>query len=127
MAGEAIGAAGVAIGAANAAQIAREHRARCEQNVADFRTEGASVERMKSYAECVQYLHPDPVSPGAVPYIKGGIVILVLAFIAGAIKGWRDEGDLAGAALMAIMIPLLTACGIGVLLAIIAGIAYVFS
>ena len=124
-------AVGIAAGAsvqsaANAARIAAEHRARCRTDIADFHPEGASVERMKSYAECVQYMHPDPVSPESVPFIKAGIVVLLVSMVAGFWWGKKEENWLFGI-IAAITAPFLVACLGAVLVGVVAGIRYVLS
>lgn len=129
-----IAAGAAAQGAANSARIAAEHRARCRTDIADFRPEGASVERMKSYAECVQYMHPYPIHPESVPFVKAGIVALLLAMVAGfwfgKKKGVLGNGFEAGwgdAIVLAFVFPFALAVATGVVWLIVAGIMYVVS
>ncbi len=123
-------ATGIAVGAAaqsaaNSAKIAAEHLARCRTDIEDFRPEGASVERMKSYAECVQYMYPDPVSPESVPYIKAGVVLALVAFVVGAVWGWKEERSMVFAGIAAIMAPVVLGFVGLILFGIFAGIVYV--
>jgi hypothetical protein len=123
----AIAGAAAAQSAANAAQIAAEHRARCRTDIAAFNPQGASIERMKSYAECVQYMNPDPVSPESVPFIKAGIVVLLLAAIAGAIHQWREWREIPMAFIGFLAGPLIAFVVGLVVLGVVAGITYVLS
>lgn len=124
-----IAAGAAAQSAANSARIAAEHRARCRTDIADFRPEGASVERMKSYAECVQYMHPDPIHPESVPFVKAGIIALIVAFFVGAWYGRykMKYGDWLVAACMAVLWPLGLVAAAFVAFGIFAGIMYVVS
>ncbi len=84
---------------------------------------------MKSYAECVQYLYPDPVSPESVPFIKAGIIVLLVAMVVGFWFGrYRaDYGDWLTACLMAILFPLVAVMVGLVLFGVAAGVMYVLS
>lgn len=65
----------------------------CKGTVATFNAQGATVEQMKSYASCVQRLHPEPVTQEGIWVAKGAIVLVFLGIIAGIIFTYRDSNE----------------------------------
>jgi hypothetical protein len=82
-----IAAGASAMSASNSAQIARIKREECELIVETYDPVGAPVIEMKEYAQCVNYLHPNPASDEVVFAGKIVVLILLLAFVLGLIVG----------------------------------------
>lgn len=82
--------------AANAAAREAKEKA-CVVLIQSYEAKGATVEEMRSYAECVNTLHPDDLSPGAVSALK---VCVLVCFACAVIFWWRErrdwDGDIAG-------------------------------
>lgn len=73
--------------AANAAAREAKEKA-CVVLVQSYEAKGATVEEMRSYAECVNTLHPDDLSPGAVSALK---VCVLVCFGFAAFFWWRER------------------------------------
>ena len=77
--------------AANAA-AARARRIACMKYVPGYEHDKATASEMRQYAECVEILHPEPMTGGEVAWIKAAIVAGLIGALAGAIKGAKDDG-----------------------------------
>lgn len=130
----AISAAALASSAAanSAAQAAKKNS--CVTLELTYKPELASVSQKQQYAECLELLYPKPSAPltgGEVVAAKIGIVILLIAFVIGAVKGWREGYDTADSMLGAVLTGLMGWVVVAVVAFIlgvaIAGIAYLFS
>lgn len=124
-------AAFVAISAANsaAAQAAADEAARqaCIVTMHGFRDEGATVEEKQAYAECVNRVYPQELSGSDAILMK---VFIVLALVGAAIGVWwglRDDDQplttILGFVLGGLILPM---AGL-IVLAICAGIKFLFS
>jgi hypothetical protein len=112
--------------AANSAAERAAHDARvarCTVTEATFNAGTASVQQKLNYAECIEFLYPqpsdEPLSMGSRASILAVVVVLVGATIAGAVYGWREDRDIMVAclaSLCALMFAAL-ACG-GIALAV---------
>jgi len=106
------------------------HRARVDRCTAfesRFEVAQASVADKHEYASCVETLYPMPTTEGETYLIKGCIVILFIALIAGAIAGYRSERDLGGSFMGAVGGVLFAAVGLMCIGLILAGIGYLFA
>lgn len=130
----AISAAALASSSAanSAAQAARKNS--CVAFEMSYRPDLASVSQKQQYAECVELLYPHPSAPitqGEIIAAKIGIVILLIAFAIGAVKGWREGYDTADSIVGAILTGLMGWVVVAVVAFIlgvgIAGILYLFS
>ncbi len=70
----------VAIAAAN-----RARRVACEGLVGNYDPKGASIELMREYADCIDLLYPDPLTPIEAQWIK---YVLIACFIGGGLGSW---------------------------------------
>lgn len=75
--------------AAIAAARAAERRA-CEGIVGNFDAHGATVEAMRIYADCVDLLHPDPMTGDQVSLLK---YFLIACFIGSGVGIWWCNND----------------------------------
>lgn len=130
----AISAAALASSAAanSAAQAAKKNS--CVALELTYKPELASVIQKQQYAERLELLYPKPSAPltgGEIVAAKIGIVILLISFAIGAVKGWREGYDTANKILGAILSGLMgwvVVVVVGLLLgAGIAGISYLLS
>ena len=121
-----VAASSAAISASNSARIEKEKTEQCILFVEGFDSKKSTVVEQKYYASCVQRLNPDPKTESDLLAGKICVIALLLALIAGIIKGWSDEG-LEGAILYGLCFPLFLAFGVAVLLMIGLGIVFLFS
>lgn len=70
--------------AAMAAARAAERRA-CEGVIQTFDAKGAAVEAMRVYADCVDLLHPDPMTGSEIEFLK---YFLIACFIGSGVGIW---------------------------------------
>lgn len=106
------------------------HRARVDRCIvfeSRFDVARASVAEKQEYASCVETLYPQPLSDGAHFVAKGGVLLLLIAVIAGLIYGWREHRDIEGSLLCGLLFPLFAAAGAFVVGLIVAGVGYLFS
>lgn len=106
------------------------HRARvdrCTVFESRFEVARASVAEKQEYASCVETLYPQPTSEHGTYLIKGGIVVLLVAMVVGAICGWREHRDVSGSILAAIVFPIGTLAVMLTIGLIAFGIGYLFS
>lgn len=117
---------------ASAASLAAQAQARkarkdaCESVLNSFDAKGATVEHKKTYAECVQLLHPDPMTHSETFAMKGLFVVLLIGLVIGAIYGWQEDGPemaLLFGLLGAIVLP----AGIVAVYGLGAGVVWLFS
>jgi hypothetical protein len=130
----AISAAAMASSAAanSAAQAAKKNS--CSAFELSYRPDLATVGQKQQYAECIELLYPQPSAPLAGAEIivaKIAIVILLIAFVVGAVKGWREgygtSDRIVGAVLTGLMGWVCVAVVALILGLAIAGTAYLFS
>ena len=77
--------------AAASAASARARRAECMVIIDRYDAKAASVQEMRSYASCVQILHPDPPNSGAVIFAKSMFVIALLGLGFGIYKARKAK------------------------------------
>lgn len=74
------------------AAAAQAKRIACEGIILNFDAKGATVEAMRVYADCVNRLHPEDLTPDQAGALK---IVLALCFIGaafGAYKGYEEDG-----------------------------------
>lgn len=76
--------------AANAAAQEAARRA-CEVFVTGYTHEGATVDRMRGYADCIARLYPEPMTTDELGAAKVIVAVLFAAVIGGAVWGWRNR------------------------------------
>lgn len=81
--------------AANAA-AARAKRIACMKYVPGYEHDTATVTEMRQYAECVDILHPEPMTGGEVAWVKAAIVAGMIGAAAAAWIWGREEGIFGG-------------------------------
>lgn len=81
--------------AANAA-AARAKRIACMKYAPGYEHDTATVTEMRQYAECVEILHPKPMTGGEVVWVKAAIVAGLIGAAAMAWIWGRAEGVLGG-------------------------------
>lgn len=70
----------------------------CDAMMPTYAHQNATVEQMQTYAKCVDKMHPQEMSFGAVIALKVAIVIVLLSTAIGAYVGSRSyDGTLYGA------------------------------
>ena len=125
-AASAASAAAAAAAASASASAARAKKATCNIKVDSFDSYKATIQEKKEYADCVKYLHPDPMSSDTAIVIKVAIIFVIGCTIFGFLRGaWKDgfEGS------MVFGLRGLSCSALFVLLAFLAviGIQFVFS
>lgn len=83
--------------AANAA-AARAKRIACMKYAPGYEHDTATVTEMRQYAECVEILHPEPMTGGEVVWVKAAIVVGLVGAVAVAWRWGREEGFFTGVA-----------------------------
>lgn len=79
--------------AAIASQRASDAKAeRCKVEVMNFDSKTATIEQQKSYADCIQTLNPEPMSPEVIIALKVWFVLSLLAGVFGGVFGGVSEG-----------------------------------
>lgn len=79
-------------------QAERAMKLACEAMMPTYTHQTATVEQMQVYAKCVEKLHPEELSFGAVIALKIAIVIVLLSTAVGGYIGSRGyDGTLYGA------------------------------
>lgn len=94
----AIAAASVAIAASAANQANNAQRTvECNRIVDRFEPQYATVQEQKQYADCIDFLHPDPVFTESVWFIKAviicGLIGLVVGLVRSVLNKWNDLVD----------------------------------
>jgi hypothetical protein len=72
---------------------ARAKRIACEGLVGSYDPKTASVELMREYADCIDLLYPNPMTPVELGWLK---LLLIACFIGGGIGSWwfgKDSWD----------------------------------
>jgi len=106
------------------------HRARvdrCTVFESRFDVARASVGDKQEYASCVETLYPTPTSEAGTYIIKGCILALLFALIAGMIVGWKEHDGVGTILMTGIAGVLFTALGLAGVGLVIAGIGYLFT
>ena len=76
-----------ATNAAIASQRASDAKVeRCKVEVMNFDSKTATIEQQKSYADCIQTLNPEPMSPEAIIALKVWFILSLLAGILGGVS-----------------------------------------
>ena len=78
--------------AAANAEAARAERIACMKYVQGYEHDKATIVEMRQYAECVERLHPEPMTGSEVLWVKAAIIAGLLAAVLGAAKGFKDDG-----------------------------------
>jgi hypothetical protein len=60
--------------------------------MSNYDSKTATVEQSKSYANCVQMLHPEPMPEGAAIILKVVFICVLIGMGVGVWKGWKEEG-----------------------------------
>ena len=68
-------------------------RIACASSMPSYRHEGATVESMQAYAQCVRRVHPEQMNADAVLSMKVLIILLMIGTVIGALIGMRDKSD----------------------------------
>jgi hypothetical protein len=63
----------------------------CALYVQKYAHEGASVEQMQKYSECISLLHPENLSPNTLLALKAAVLFIILCSLAGAVLGFRSD------------------------------------
>lgn len=121
-----VAASSAAMSASNSAKIEQDRTGHCILFVEGFDSKKSSVVEQKYYASCVQRLNPDPKTESDMFVGKVCVIMLLLALVAGIIKGWSDDGA-EGAFWYGICFPLFLALGLCILAMVAGGIIFVFS
>jgi len=116
-----------AIIAANNARESARRTEECKLYVQGFDSKIASVAEQKHYAGCVQRLNPDPVNESELLVGKACVLVLLVAFIAGVIFGWKSEGNIIDAVLCGALFVVGLAVGVLLLGLLVAGVMFLFS
>lgn len=81
--------------AANMAMLAniqaQQRTEHCQRIESSFNANAATTETKKEYADCINYLYPDPASHGEHLMVSGVIILALMGFIGGGIWGWKDD------------------------------------
>lgn len=114
------------------AALARARRIECEGFVKNYAHNTATTAEMQHYADCVELLHPQPISSGVIVLIKIFIILGLIGFVAGCVKELKDS--LFDGFEKVVMVPLVGLLGaftvclvLGIALSVFAGIAFLFS
>lgn len=120
----AIAAAASANSAAINASIAA-HKAECVGTLANFDSRTATIAEQKSYASCVNLMHPSQITDSGVMAIKICILIVFASAIFGGLRGWKEDG-LIGGFMEAFIGACLAAACLLIFGLVIAGIGFLF-
>ncbi|QPB08673.1 hypothetical protein KB681_gp39 [Burkholderia phage Mica] len=104
--------------AAAAAQAAHDAKvARCTVIESTFNQATATVELKQDYASCISFLYPQPSEQPPSFMTRASILaivfVLVVATIAGVIRGWREDSDVMLACLVGIVYAMVAALAVG--------------
>ena len=105
-------------------QADRAAKMACEAMMPAYTHQGATVDQMRGYAECVSRLYPLPTSGSELIILKVAVALLFVAVIIGAWRSWDSyDGPLMGAfgAFIAVL------CAEFALFLVVAGLAFLFS
>lgn len=108
------------------AQQQADHAAKvaCEAMMPAYTHQGATVELMHAYADCVNKVYPNPMSHDSLIALKIAVALLFIGMIVGA---WYDrndyDGPLMGAAKGFVIVLVAETC----LFLIAAGLVFLFS
>lgn len=110
--------------AAQAQQAADEaHRERCKIELGKYTPQGATVSEMRSYSKCVDLLYPEPMTQSELLTAKACVLtILVCALIGAVLMHINDGYDWMSAFFGGIF----GAFGGALMLAVVAGVAFLF-
>lgn len=106
------------------AEAAHAKRIACEGVLNSFDAKGATVEAMRVYADCVNRLHPEDLTPDQAGMLK---IVLTLCFVGaaiGAYKGYEEDG-IPFSVLGFVMGFVVTGVAIGIIYLFMAAAAYV--
>lgn len=116
----------MAVAAIVAAQNARRKKEECTIYVEGFDSHHASVNEKQAYSECIDTLHPQPMSEQMQDVGKGCVAVLLVAFVTGIIYGWKQDG-FEGSCTYAILVPISIACVIFIAVLVFAGLVFLFT
>lgn len=83
--------------AQSAAAMAEAHEAKvkaCEAIIQNFDSKGATIEAMKLYADCVQFMHPDDLTPDEVYLLRLAVVICFAGAVAAAVYSFKKDNSI---------------------------------
>lgn len=119
-------AIGIAVGAsASSASAAKQAKqATCLQVMEKFQPVTATTEQKQDYAECVGFMHPQPIPSGDIFFLK---VVLLLIFSCGVFAVWKECRDGTSWFSLDALMVFIVGCTVGVFgLVVIAVLAFVF-
>lgn len=64
----------------------------CGDYMQQFHAEGATIQQMKAYAECINMLYPSEMTHDDIVLIKITLLISFLGLMIGAWNGWKEDG-----------------------------------
>lgn len=105
-------------------QADRAAKMACEAMMPAYTHQGATVDQMRGYAECVSRLYPVPASGDELIALKVAVALLFIGVIGGA---WAGRNDCEGPIMGAFMGFIGVLCVEFVLFLIFAGLAFLFS
>lgn len=124
---------GASTGAAIAQAQAREAESKaCMAYVRGYDHERATVEEMRSYAGCIDRLHPEPMSADAITAWKVMIVILFVGVVIGIVRSVRNRSTFSDGVFGAVLFGcisgfIVTFIGILAVAGVCAGVAFLMS
>lgn len=111
--------------AANAA-AARAKRIACMKYVPGYQHDRATVAEMRQYAECVEILHPEPLTGAEALWIKAAILACFIGIGVGSRIGWKD-GGLGDAVFFGFVGAIVAPCAVGAVWLVIAMLRFLGS
>lgn len=111
------------------AEAAQAKKIACNGLMSAYEPKTATVQQMRGYADCVNLVYPDQMSPEVVILLKCAVAVVLIGMVIGAVKGFIENDSFGGRlmstffyAFMGAMIP---AVVFGVLGLITAGVMFV--
>jgi hypothetical protein len=105
-------------------QAAEGAKMACQAWMPNYTHANATVEKMQAYAECVNRVYPQPMSPDSMIALKVAVALLFVGVIVGT---WRGMNDYDGPVLGAIGGFLFVICAEFALFLVGAGLMFLFS
>lgn len=117
--------ANVMAAAANA-RAAEAKRIACQSNLKTYQANTPTVAEMRQYAECVDIVHPLPVDGGVIVLYKIFFIVALLGMAFGFWKAKKEYGDFGEYAMFGFLGFIFAPVAVGIVLGILAGIAWLF-
>lgn len=100
-------------------QAAEAARIACQAMMPGYAHQGATIEQMHAYAQCVGRLYPEPMATGETAVIK---VAIVLIFVGMGIGAWLERREYNG--LMGALMGGIVMVGVEIVLFLVASALY---